>query len=77
MPVPDRFRSSFSPSTLQTLEAHQARFRVSDPLFFRGAYTADVTENERRTFRPILIASGESFRLTRCACQPTMQPHDL
>jgi hypothetical protein len=41
MPVPDRFRSSFSPSTLKTLEAHQSRFRVSDPLFFRGAYTAE------------------------------------
>ncbi|HET8774757.1 MAG TPA: DEAD/DEAH box helicase, partial [Thermoanaerobaculia bacterium] len=77
MPVPDRFRSSFSPATLQTLEAHQTRFRVSDPLFFRGAYTADVTENERRTFRPILIAAGETFRMTRCACQPTMKPHDL
>ncbi|HEY0372637.1 MAG TPA: DEAD/DEAH box helicase [Thermoanaerobaculia bacterium] len=77
MPVPDRFRSSFSPSTLQTLETHHTRFRVSDPLFFRGAYTADVTENERRTFRPILIATGETFRLTRCACQPTMKPDDL
>ncbi len=77
MPVPDRFRSSFSPTTLQTLEAHQTRFRVSDPLFFRGAYTADVTENERRTFRPILIAAGETFKMTRCACQPTMKPTDL
>jgi len=77
MPVPDRFRSSFSPSTLKTLETHQSRFRVSDPLFFRGAYTADVTENERRTFRPVLIAAGDAFRMTRCACQPTMQPHDL
>lgn len=77
MPVPDRFRSSFSPATLKTLETHESRFRVTDPLFFRGAYTADVTENERRTFRPILIAAGDAFRLTRCACQPTMQPHDL
>jgi superfamily II DNA or RNA helicase len=77
MPVPDRFRSSFSPATLKTLETHQSRFRVSDPLFFRGAYTADVTENERRTFRPILIAGGDAFRMTRCACQPAMQPRDL
>ncbi|HEX9943666.1 MAG TPA: hypothetical protein VGG03_16775, partial [Thermoanaerobaculia bacterium] len=69
MPVPDRYRSAFSSSTLQTIEAHAARFRVSDPLFFRSAYTADVTENERRTFRPILIAGGESFTLTRCGCQ--------
>ncbi|HEX6084136.1 MAG TPA: DEAD/DEAH box helicase [Thermoanaerobaculia bacterium] len=77
MPVPDRYRSAFSSSTLQTIEAHAARFRVSDPLFFRSAYTADVTENERRTFRPILIAGGESFTLTRCGCQATMKPADL
>lgn len=77
MPVPDRYRSAFSSSTLQTIEAHAARFRVSDALFFRSAYTADVTENERRTFRPILIAGGESFTLTRCGCQATMKPSDL
>jgi superfamily II DNA or RNA helicase len=77
MPVPDRYRSAFSPATLQTIEANAGRFRVSDPLFFRGAYTADVTENERRTFRPVLLASGESFTLTRCGCQPTMKPSDL
>ncbi len=77
MSVPDRFRSSFSPATLQTLEAHQSRFKVTDPLFFRGAYTADVTENERRTFRPILVANGDKFTLTRCVCQPTMRDHDL
>jgi superfamily II DNA or RNA helicase len=77
MPVPDRYRAAFSPSTLQTIETHAARFRVTDPLFFRSAYTADVTENDRRTFRPILIASGESFTLTRCGCQATMKPFDL
>ncbi|HEX6096207.1 MAG TPA: DEAD/DEAH box helicase [Thermoanaerobaculia bacterium] len=77
MPVPDRFRSSFSPSTLQTLEAHQSRFRVTDLLFFRGAYTADIVENERRPYRPVLIASGDKFTLTRCSCQPAMKPHDL
>ncbi|HEV7240658.1 MAG TPA: DEAD/DEAH box helicase [Thermoanaerobaculia bacterium] len=79
MPVPDRYRSSFSPSTLQTLEMHSARFRVSDPLFFRNAYTADVTENERRTFRPILIVSpgADRFTMMRCACQAFMRPNDL
>ncbi len=77
MPVPERFRSSFSPSTLQTLEAQQSRFRVTDLLFFRGAYTADIIENERRPYRPVLIASGDKFTLTRCSCQPTMRPHDL
>lgn len=77
MPVPDRFRSSFSPSTLKTLEAQQSRFRVTDLLFFRGAYTADIVENERRPYRPILIATGDRFTMTRCSCQPTMRPHDL
>ena len=79
MPVPDRYRSSFSPTTLQTLETHRERFRVSDPLFFRSAYTADVTENERRTFRPILIVSpgADRFTMMRCACQAFMRPQDL
>lgn len=77
MPVPDRYRSSFSPTTLQTLETHHARFRVTDPLFFRGVYTADVTENERRTFRPVLIARGNELTMTRCACQPVMRENDL
>ena len=79
MPVPDRYRSSFSPATLQTLETHSARFRVSDPLFFRSAYTADVTESERRTYRPILIVSpgADRFTMMRCACQAYMRPNDL
>ena len=77
MPVPDRFRSSFSPATLKTLEVHASRFRVTDLLFFRCAYTADIVENERRPYRPVLIASGDQFTVTRCSCQPTMQPHDL
>lgn len=77
MPVPVRYRSAFSTSTLTTIESHAARFRVSDPLFFRAAYTADVIENERRTYRPVLIANGERFTHVRCGCQPSMQPHDL
>jgi superfamily II DNA or RNA helicase len=77
MPVPDRYRTAFSPFTLQTIESQAARFRVSEPLFFRGAYTAHVTENERRTFRPILLAGSDSFTLTRCECQPVMKPFDL
>jgi superfamily II DNA or RNA helicase len=77
MPVPERYRSSFSVSTLKTIEAHASRFRVSDPLFFRGAYTADVTESERRTFRPILLVHEERFTSWRCGCAAWMQPYDL
>ena len=77
MPVPDRYCSSFSRSTLQTIETHAGRFRVQDPLFFRNAYTADVVESERRTFRPIIMADPERVTLWRCGCQASMQPHDL
>jgi superfamily II DNA or RNA helicase len=77
MPVPDRYRSAFTASTLKTIETHATRFRVSDPLFFRAAYTADVTENDRRTFRPILLANEEKFTSWRCGCQAWMQPYDL
>jgi superfamily II DNA or RNA helicase len=77
MPVPDRFRNSFSRSTLQTAEGMAARFQVRDVLFFRNAYTADVVENERRTFRPVAIADATRVTLWRCSCQPSMQPHDL
>lgn len=77
MPVPDRYRSAFSASTLQTLETHAARFRVADPLFFRNAYTADVTESERRTYRPLLIVNGDKLKAWRCGCQAWMQPYDL
>ncbi|HYI09928.1 MAG TPA: DEAD/DEAH box helicase [Thermoanaerobaculia bacterium] len=77
MPVPDRYRSAFSSSTLKTIETHAARFRVSDPLFFRGAYTADVMESERRTFRPLLIATGERITSWRCGCGTWMKPTDL
>ncbi|HYH06437.1 MAG TPA: DEAD/DEAH box helicase [Thermoanaerobaculia bacterium] len=77
MPVPDRYRSAFTASTLKTIETHALRFRVTDPLFFRAAYTADVTENDRRTFRPILLATDEKFTSWRCGCQAWMQPYDL
>ncbi|MFP5245208.1 MAG: hypothetical protein ACLGH0_00845, partial [Thermoanaerobaculia bacterium] len=77
MPVPDRYRSAFTSSTLKTIETHASRFRVTDPLFFRNAYTADVTENERRQFRPVLLANGDRFLSWRCGCQAWMQPYDL
>ncbi|HEX2059252.1 MAG TPA: hypothetical protein VHK90_00795, partial [Thermoanaerobaculia bacterium] len=77
MPFPDRFRSAFTVSTLQTIEAHASRFRVTDPLFFRSAYTADVTENERRTLRPLLLTAGDRITQWRCGCQPVMRPNDL
>jgi len=77
MPVPDRYRSAFSSSTIQTIETHAARFRVRDPLFFRGAYTADVVENDRRTFRPLLTVVGDRFASWRCSCVAAMQPNDL
>lgn len=72
-----RFLSSFSPSTLKTVETHANRFRVAEPLFFRGAYTASVTENERRTFAPVIVIDGARVALARCTCVAWMKPDDL
>ena len=76
MPVPDRFRSSFSHSTLQTIETHGSRFRVAEPIFFRAAYTANVTESERRTFSPLVVLDG-TVAGWRCTCIAWMRADDL
>lgn len=75
--VPDRYRSAFSSSTLQTIETHAARFRVTSPLFFRAAYTANVTENERRSFQPVIAFDGARITMHRCTCVAWMKPDDL
>jgi superfamily II DNA or RNA helicase len=77
MPVPDRYRSAFTRTTLQTLETHGDRFQVSDPLFFRSAYTGDVTENARRTYSPVVLLEGARVITTRCTCAPVMRLNDL
>jgi superfamily II DNA or RNA helicase len=77
MPIPDRFLSSFSPSTRKTVETHAAQFSVSDPLFFRGAYTANVTENERRKFAPVIVVDPARVVSSRCTCNPAMRLNDL
>jgi superfamily II DNA or RNA helicase len=75
--VPARFRPAFSHSTLSTIETHAARFQVRSPLFFRSAYTANVTENERRTFQPVVAFDGARITLHRCTCVAWMKPDDL
>jgi superfamily II DNA or RNA helicase len=77
MPVPERFRSAFSRSTLQTAEANASRFRVDDLLFFRGAHTATIIENERRTYNPVVVMDGARVVTTRCSCAPVMRLNDL
>ena len=77
MPVPDRFRSAFTSSTLRTVDENAARFRVADPLFFRGAYTANVTEHERRTYAPVVVLDAARVVTCRCTCTPVMRLHDL
>ncbi len=77
MPIPDRFLSSFSSSTLRTVETHAAQFRVTDPLFFRGAYTANVMENERRKFAPVIVLDPARVVSSRCTCNPAMRLNDL
>ncbi|HEX7807839.1 MAG TPA: SWIM zinc finger family protein, partial [Thermoanaerobaculia bacterium] len=77
MPVPDRYRSAFSPSTLKTIETHASRFRVTSPLFFRSAYTANVTESERRTFQPVVVLEAARVLSSRCTCVAWMRADDL
>ncbi len=77
MPIPDRFLSSFSSSTRRTVETHAAQFSVTDPLFFRGAYTANVTENERRKFAPVIVLEPARVVSSRCTCNPAMRLNDL
>ena len=77
MSVPARYRSAFSSSTLKTIETHDARFRVADPLFFRNAYTANVTENERRTFAPLVVLEAARVQSARCTCAAWMRADDL
>ncbi|MDP9193355.1 MAG: DEAD/DEAH box helicase [Acidobacteriota bacterium] len=77
MPIPPRYVSSFSSSTLGTIATHAAQFRVSDSLFFRGAYTANVTENERRKFAPVIVFDAARVVSSRCTCSARMRPDDL
>jgi superfamily II DNA or RNA helicase len=77
MPVPVRYRSAFSPATLKTIEDHGARFRVKDAIFFRGVYTADITENERRTYSPVVTLDPARVVSSRCTCAPVMRLDDL
>lgn len=75
--VPDRYRSAFSASTLQTVAAHASRFLVRSPLFFRAAYTANVTENERRTFTPLVVLEPSRVASWRCTCAASLRAGDL
>lgn len=75
--VPERFCSAFTAATLKTLEAQRARLVVADPLFFRSAYTANVTENARRTFAPVIVLTRAGISSARCTCSPELKPNDL
>jgi superfamily II DNA or RNA helicase len=77
MSLPARLRSEFSSSTLRTIETHANRFLLRSPLFFRAAYTANVTENERRTFQPIVVADPSGIKSPRCTCSAVLRPGDL
>jgi len=75
--VPDRFRSSFSPGTLKLVETQSAKLQVREPLFFRGAHTANVVENERRSFSPIVVIDSGGIAKARCTCIGWMKLGDL
>jgi superfamily II DNA or RNA helicase len=75
--VPDRFRSSFSPATLKVIETQSAKLQLREPLFFRGAHTANVVENERRSFSPIVVVESGGIAKARCTCIGWMKLGDL
>lgn len=75
--VPDRFRSAFTQTTLRQLDAQGTKLAVRQPLFFRGAYTAYVIENERRSFSPVIVLDASKVTSARCTCAPAMKPNDL
>lgn len=77
MPLPQRLRSLFREATLRPVEEHPEKFRVSKPLFFRSVYTANVTENERRSFQPIVAVEGTRVQHVRCTCSEDLRPGDL
>ena len=78
MSVLSRFQSAFSPSTLGDVEAFSARLSLRNTLFFRGAYTADVKEAERRTFKPLVVVDNSAkLAKWRCDCREQLKYGDL
>jgi len=77
MPVPDRFRSAFSSATLAAVQNQASKLKLRQPLFFRGAYTAYVVENERRSFSPVVVLEPSRVTSARCTCAPALKPNDL
>src|SRR5436305_13142322 len=75
--VPDPFRSAFSSATLAAIQNQGSKLRVRHPLFLRGAYTAYVVENERRSFSPVIVLDTSKVTSARCTCVPAMKPNDL
>ncbi|HJW94547.1 MAG TPA: DEAD/DEAH box helicase [Thermoanaerobaculia bacterium] len=75
--IPDRFRSAFSSATLAAVQNQGSKLQVRQPLFFRGAYTAYVVENERRSFSPVVVLEPSRVTSARCTCAPALKPNDL
>src|SRR5260370_1447280 len=77
MPIPSRFTSAFSQSTLRQLDAAKSRIEVRSPLFFRAVYTAVVVENARRTFAPIVAVEASRIARWWCRCSEELRLGDL
>lgn len=75
--IPERFQSSFSRTTLDTIRKQAARLVVRKVLFFRGACTAYVIESERRSFQPMVVCDATRIKEARCSCAPSLPPNDL
>lgn len=75
--IPDRYGSAFSSATLAAVQNQGSKLEVRKPLFFRGAYTAYVVENERRSFSPVVVLEPSRVTSARCTCAPALKPNDL
>src|ERR1700753_2476503 len=78
MPLHERFRRNFNASVTRELPPPAAKSRIRDVSFFRSAMTANVVENERRSFLPLLMFDGNGLVTRwRCSCAEDLKPGDL
>ena len=74
---PDRLRSFFRESTLRAVAESGDKLAIRKPLFFRSAFTAQVQENERRTFTAVAVVDDMRLTKWRCTCAEDLRPGDL
>ncbi len=74
---PDRLRSYFRESTVRAALESGDKLLVRKPLFFRGAFTAQILENERRAYTAVAVIEDSRLTKWRCTCAEDLRPGDL